>query len=74
MKLAAALAKPPLEAIRRTLVLGGTSPDNDAAGYWQEFRWRCDADGESKNPKLPETGLRAYRWETTQELPPSQPS
>ena len=39
---------------RRTLVLGATSPNNDAAGYWQEFRWRCDADGESKNPKLPE--------------------
>ena len=61
MKARGRTAKPPLEAIviarapsRRTLVLGATSPNNDAAGYWQEFRWRCDADGESKNPKLPE--------------------
>ena len=49
MKLPAALPKPPLETIRddeitgrRTLVLGATSPENDAAGHWQEFTFTVD--------------------------------
>jgi FtsP/CotA-like multicopper oxidase with cupredoxin domain len=49
MKLPAALPKPPLEPIhdaeitgRRTLVLGATSPENDAAGHWQEFTFTVD--------------------------------
>ena len=49
MTLPAALPKPPLETIRdseitgrRTLVLGATSPQNDAAGHWQEFTFTVD--------------------------------
>jgi FtsP/CotA-like multicopper oxidase with cupredoxin domain len=49
MKLPAALPKPPLEPIhdaeitgRRTLVFGATSPENDAAGHWQEFTFTVD--------------------------------
>jgi FtsP/CotA-like multicopper oxidase with cupredoxin domain len=49
MTLPAALPKPPLEPIRdseitgrRTLVLGATSPQNDAAGHWQEFTFTVD--------------------------------
>jgi FtsP/CotA-like multicopper oxidase with cupredoxin domain len=49
MKLPAALPKPPLETIRdaeitgrRTLVLSATSPENDAAGHWQEFTFTVD--------------------------------
>ena len=49
MKLPAALPKPPLETIRdseitgrRTLVLGATSPQADAAGHWQEFTFTVD--------------------------------
>jgi FtsP/CotA-like multicopper oxidase with cupredoxin domain len=49
MTLPAALPKPPLETIRdseitsrRTVVLGATSPENDAAGHWQEFTFTVD--------------------------------
>jgi FtsP/CotA-like multicopper oxidase with cupredoxin domain len=49
MKLPSALPKPPLETIgdseitcRRTVVLGATSPENDAAGHWQEFTFTVD--------------------------------
>jgi hypothetical protein len=57
-----------------------TSPDNDAAGYWQEFRARCDADGESRNP-VPRSNCRKLLNKPAQpanqfrQLPlPSQPS
>jgi FtsP/CotA-like multicopper oxidase with cupredoxin domain len=49
MALPAALPKPPLETIqdaeitgRRTLVLGATSPEADAAAPWQEFGFTVD--------------------------------
>src|SRR5260370_1195107 len=49
MKVPAGLPKPPLGTIRdseitgrRTLVLGATAPENDAAGHWQEFTFTVD--------------------------------
>jgi FtsP/CotA-like multicopper oxidase with cupredoxin domain len=50
MKLPASLPKPPLDTIRdseitgrRTLVLGGTSPETADGGHWQEFSFTVDS-------------------------------
>jgi FtsP/CotA-like multicopper oxidase with cupredoxin domain len=55
MKLPAVLPKPPLETIRdseitgrRTVTLGATAPEADAAGHWQEFTFTID--GKSFDP------------------------
>jgi len=49
MKLPASLPKPPFEPIKdsevtgkRTLVFSATSPENDAAGHWREFKFLVD--------------------------------